>query len=547
MEKYAHNSGISRAILHATSNVVRVQRKGFIGAVNDSMELEADAMADKVMRMSADETMHQPQPGTGLIGRSVQRKCSKCEEEEKKKPIMRKAENGSPGIPVSSSFSSSLNASKGGGSPIPTDTRNFMENAFSTDFSSVRVHTGSHPSEMGREINAKAFTHGNDIYFGNNEYSPNSFSGRSLIVHELTHTIQQSGLIQRSISTIPQPVRNKISLWDTVISAVTLASPTLNDYFRATPPSSSVGFNGTIVIDSTVNSTSSVSPYNLSRGLHNIPGIIMSNHMPVNSTITVNMDLSRFGGQNGIFRFTYINSNTSTAATATPAYEFHIEFVGAAHTTAVQSARPSTITIGSNSFIALGNWPDARYDELFEVLSRLPVSVQTKMNGLRIRYQSQFVQTQAQLGEDGEANIGTGIASTSRKIIIWSSVARPTIANYNGFSRTAYVVAHEIGHWLDFMPIANAYEAASARGRSPVATSSLSGYYYMNARGDFADAANRHTTFERLNAANTASTTYGVTDLKESFAEYFALYVTQPTLLQQLRPALHRFFRTTFP
>ncbi|MGB3344300.1 MAG: DUF4157 domain-containing protein [Aequorivita sp.] len=175
-----------------------VQPKLAINTPSDIYEQEADAMADKVMRLSADETMHQPQPGTGLIGRSVQRKCSKCEEEEEKKnPIMRKAENGSPGIPVSSSFSSSLNASKGGGSPIPTDTRNFMENTFSTDFSGVRIHTDRNAAEMSSRINAKAFTHGSDIYFNKGQYNPGSAEGKHLLAHELVHTLQQDKINKR--------------------------------------------------------------------------------------------------------------------------------------------------------------------------------------------------------------------------------------------------------------------------------------------------------------------------------------------------------------
>ncbi len=175
-----------------TKSKFRVQPKLTVNTPGDVYEQEADAMADRVMRMSATENMRQPQPTTGLIGKSVQRKCSKCEEEEKKKPIMRKVENGAAGIPVSSSFASSLNDSKGGGSPLPRDTRNFMENAFSADFSSVRVHANNQASELSKGINAKAFTTGNDIYFNEGEYNPTSADGKHLLAHELTHTVQQN-------------------------------------------------------------------------------------------------------------------------------------------------------------------------------------------------------------------------------------------------------------------------------------------------------------------------------------------------------------------
>ncbi|WP_164905206.1 eCIS core domain-containing protein [Aequorivita ciconiae] len=174
-----------------------VQPKLEVNSPGDIYEKEADAMADRVMRMPAIDTTHQPQPITGLIGRSVQRKCSKCEEEERKKPIMRKAENGSADIAVSSSFASSLNASKGGGSPLPSETRNFMENAFSTDFSGVRIHADQQAGVMNNDIKARAFTYGNDIYFGNGQLSPHTTQGKRLIAHELTHTLQQTTRIAR--------------------------------------------------------------------------------------------------------------------------------------------------------------------------------------------------------------------------------------------------------------------------------------------------------------------------------------------------------------
>lgn len=169
-----------------------IQAKLRIGAPNDVYEQEADRVAEQVMRMSTNETLHQPKPMTGLIGRSVQRKCSRCEEDEKKKPIMRKAESGNSGMQVPSSFGSSLNASKGSGSTLPKGTKKFMENAFSTDLSQVRIHSGREATQMSKGINAKAFTCGSDIYFNEGQYNPESNMGKNLLANELTHVVQQS-------------------------------------------------------------------------------------------------------------------------------------------------------------------------------------------------------------------------------------------------------------------------------------------------------------------------------------------------------------------
>ena len=52
---------------------------------------------------------------------------------------------------------------------MPENTNRFMSNAFGTDFSNVRIHTGSNAENMNQNIQAKAFTHGSDIYFRNGQ------------------------------------------------------------------------------------------------------------------------------------------------------------------------------------------------------------------------------------------------------------------------------------------------------------------------------------------------------------------------------------------
>jgi len=77
-----------------------------------------------------------------------------------------------------------------------------MENRFGTDFSEVKIHTGSQAIQMSRELNAQAFTVGNDIYFNEGKYNPSSDAGKHLLAHELTHTVQQNGGIGRKIQKL---------------------------------------------------------------------------------------------------------------------------------------------------------------------------------------------------------------------------------------------------------------------------------------------------------------------------------------------------------
>lgn len=83
------------------------------------------------------------------------------------------------------------------GNPLPGKVMQRMQSFFNTDFSDVRIHVNDGQAES---IGALAFTTGNDIYFAHNQYNPNSPHGQRLLVHELTHVVQQkSGRIKNNL------------------------------------------------------------------------------------------------------------------------------------------------------------------------------------------------------------------------------------------------------------------------------------------------------------------------------------------------------------
>jgi Domain of unknown function (DUF4157) len=159
-----------------------IQFKLALGTADDPLEHEADAMADTVLRMPEQHF--------------IQRKCSQCEEEEKlqRKPLasfIQRKESSRPGAVASDAISNQINASRGNGSNMDRNTQSFMQSRFGADFSDVKIHTGSEAVQMNRELNAKAFTVGNDIYFNEGQHQPGSQEGKHLLAHELTHVIQQ--------------------------------------------------------------------------------------------------------------------------------------------------------------------------------------------------------------------------------------------------------------------------------------------------------------------------------------------------------------------
>ena len=75
----------------------------------------------------------------------------------------------------------------GGGSPLPEGLVGSMEQSLGGSFAGVRVHTDAGADRASRQIDARAFTRGQDIYFSSGSYDPGSQEGQHLIAHELAH------------------------------------------------------------------------------------------------------------------------------------------------------------------------------------------------------------------------------------------------------------------------------------------------------------------------------------------------------------------------
>lgn len=60
------------------------------------------------------------------------------------------------------------------------------------------MHTGEAAAASAHQLNARAFTLGRDIVFGEGQYDPGTHAGRRLLAHELAHVVQQTGLSGRS-------------------------------------------------------------------------------------------------------------------------------------------------------------------------------------------------------------------------------------------------------------------------------------------------------------------------------------------------------------
>jgi hypothetical protein len=148
-----------------------------IGAIDDPFEREADQLAEHVMRALTGDPPHISTIGSSTAGAR-----------EAAPPIVE-------------------DVLEAAGEPLAPATRAFFEPKFGYDLTSIRLHANDRAARSADAIHARAYTIGDNIVFGRNQYQPETGEGRRLLAHELAHSIQQSGhsRVMREPKTVVHP------------------------------------------------------------------------------------------------------------------------------------------------------------------------------------------------------------------------------------------------------------------------------------------------------------------------------------------------------
>lgn len=253
---HTHDEGKQESFFGKSHDINPVQKKdGFfqpkltVNQPGDVYEKEADAVASAVVNNNSADSVIQQKKISSIQRLSssqedeklatndarirkdkdiqakpeVQRMCPECEKEKKKAKAKEKEKEGlqrkagpeqedeellqgksnGGATTASSVLSGRIENSAGRGRPISRKTLGEMSSSFGRDFSNVKIHTDATAVQMSRELNAQAFTHGNDIYFNSGKYNTDTSAGKQLLAHELTHVVQQGSA--RRIQTSPVP------------------------------------------------------------------------------------------------------------------------------------------------------------------------------------------------------------------------------------------------------------------------------------------------------------------------------------------------------
>ncbi|GAA2624040.1 eCIS core domain-containing protein [Paractinoplanes durhamensis] len=142
-----------------------LQRSPEVSEPSDPEEIEADHVADQVMRSVA--------MGDG-------------DEDD-----LAAKDSGISGGGDRPDVASTLTAARAsGGEPLPGPVQTLMENSFGRSLD-VRIHRDAAADRLSRSVGAHAVTTGRDVFFAAGRFQPGSDAGLRLIAHELTHVVQQ--------------------------------------------------------------------------------------------------------------------------------------------------------------------------------------------------------------------------------------------------------------------------------------------------------------------------------------------------------------------
>jgi hypothetical protein len=170
-----------------------------VGAPDDPLEKEADAVADRATRSPAPRLRRQCDCG-GPSGANGE--CEACRNKRMEQSADASVVRRLPVDPGGRREAPAIvhQTLGGAGRPLDSAARADMEHRFGADFGDVRIHTGPQAADSARAVGARAYTVGSNIAFAEGRYAPHSEAGRWLLAHELAHVAQHGPAVIRRYS-----------------------------------------------------------------------------------------------------------------------------------------------------------------------------------------------------------------------------------------------------------------------------------------------------------------------------------------------------------
>lgn len=492
--------------------------------------------------------------------------------------------------------------------------RRAVETVTGADLRGVRVHDDAAAQDTAARAGAAALTVGQHVAFAPGRHDPRTPDGRRRLAHELAHAARgERDVVRRdpppggaqaptpatTLAGLPEPDRKRIQ----VVTTQPINPTGLDAKFATTGTTMKLSLppDTTVALDTTAASTTA----GFEHGMRNLVAALVGTHdvapapLSANTTASVLLDLTRYGGKSGVYRFTY--NAPPVAQGATPANRVIVEFLGTATPPAGAKEPPAP---------AEGEKPPA--DPVAEKIRDHSIShAYTGAEKEALRAAIDQVPASHLRAISGVTFTRAGVHPTKPEVAGEYSEKKHTITMFdrafkgaqnayvNGAIATSYAartIIHEIGHAFDLSVLRT---TNLAREKAEAARAALAakypdpnnpgGYSYplggaeekevkavekaakdakaamLGARsrsgtttiedpaspGNFKDEIGTTTKGIAYREAalkdGLAVSVYGEEDWQESYAESYSLYLSDPATLKALRPNIHAHLVATLP
>ena len=295
-----------------------------------------------------------------------------------------------------------------------------------------------------------------------------------------------------------------------------------------------------------------------------------TNYLPLDTTISIELDLTPYGGAKGVYRFTRVTSAGKE--------QVLVDQIGAP-ATAPAAAVMKSAKFDTHTMSISGTPPSGFEGMVRQVVELIPDHLLKTIAGLKFEHGGAAPATSKEAGHYSQAD---------HKVTIYDSGTTVGATRYGdpgaaSYSNPYFVLAHEIAHALDYAPVKRAVAAET------LATQALNAWLKKNGTlkddGTYSFPAHLQKDFDKLekaakDAAAAAEKSHGLSgadskgedDAKwtnafttavgknaeeitayphtraadhaerlENFAELYAVFLLAPNTLKSLRPAIHSF------
>lgn len=475
------------------------------------------------------------------------------------------------------------------------------------DLSRVRVHDGAEAADLTRRAGADAITAGRDIAFAPGRYDPGSPDGVRRIAHEAVHAARHGdtlvahrdgkGAVTPATTLGGLPEADRKSVQATTTTKVTVTG--LTEKFSTKGATMTLG----LPANTSVELDASVATKLPKRGMDNVVAALTTEAdvspapLKENATVTLDLDLTPFGGAKGLYRFTYHSPKAS--GKDAPVKRVLVEQLGAptavpgqavpATPTPGQQAPPDPVADKMKAHRVRQSYSGGELEALRAAIAEVPDSHLSIVDG--VRFDRGTV-------HPTEPDVAGHYDPKTHTITMFDKAFGSTQVVFQQGSRaTSYAtraIIHEIGHAVDLDPIR---KATLAKDTADAAVAGLSAKYpdpgnpggfsfakggadekdvkatlkaqkdaeagllgaksrsgtttAKNKAGDINDVIGTAAGTNKYRAAaakdGVAVTKYGEKDWQESYAEAYSLYLSAPDTLKTLRPNTYEYLDKNLP